>query len=75
MTARLLGQSHIQLTNLFDTSAGMSLAAAAVGGICTQARIVSGQQLTPYVMPCSQLDAYLAHLHRRIVVTGNFKSP
>ena len=75
MTARLVGQHHIQLTNPLGTSAGMGLAAADLGGICTQARIASGKQLTPCVMPCGRLHAHRAHLQRMIVVTGNFKSP
>ena len=75
MTVRLVGQRHIQLTNPFGTSAGMGLAAADLSGICTQARIASGKQLTSWVMPCSRLHAHRAHLHRRIVVTGHFKSP
>ena len=75
MTVRFVGQRHIQLTNPFGTSAGMGLAAADLGGICTQARIASGKQLTPWVMPHSRLHAHRVHLHRMIVVTGNFKSP
>lgn len=75
MKVCLKEQRHIQLTNPFGTSAGMGLAAADLGGICTQARIASGKQLTPWVMPCGRLHAHRAHLHRRIIVTGNFKSP
>lgn len=75
MKACLKYQPHIQLTNPFGTSAGMGLAAANLGGICTQARIASDKQLTPLGMPYSRLHAHLAHLHRRIVMTGNFKSP
>ena len=75
MTACLEGQRHIELTSPFGTLAGMGLSAADLVGICTQARIASGKQLTPWVMPCSRLHAHRAHPCRMIVVTGNFKSP
>lgn len=75
MTVSLVRQWHIQLTNPFGTSAGIGLSAADLAGICTRSRIGRGKQLMPWGTPCSRLHAHRVHLHRRIVVVGNFKSP
>jgi hypothetical protein len=53
----------------------MGLSAADLAGICTHARLASGKQLTLWGTHYCRLHAHRAHLHRMIVVTGNFKSP
>jgi hypothetical protein len=75
MTACLLGQLHIELTNPFGTSAGMDFPAADLACIYPHPRMASGNQLAALGMPCSRLQQQHAHLHCMHVVAGNFKSP
>lgn len=75
MNIRLVEQRHMQLTTPLGTSAGVGLSAADLAGICTDQRIVMGKQLTLWGTHCCRLHAHRAHLHRMIVVIGNFKSP
>ena len=48
MNTHLVGQRHMQLTNPFGTSAGVSLSGADLASICTHQRSGSGKQLTPW---------------------------
>lgn len=75
MNIRLIGQRRMQLTNPLGTSVGMGLSVADLAGICTDAGIASDKQLMLWGTSCRQLYTHRANLHRKIVVTGNFKSP
>ena len=75
MITRLSRQWHRQLTKPFGTSAGMGLPAADLADLYTHLRIANRERFAPWGKPLRRLHASTARLYRRIVVTGNFKSP
>jgi hypothetical protein len=65
----------VQLTDTFSTSAGIGMPIARKAGIYTYLCIAFATQFKPHGNTGNRFHAGLAHLYRRVVLPGNFKSP